>query len=41
MPAELWPLCVPSPLSSPLAARVKAAFDPSRILNPGILGESA
>lgn len=41
LPAPLWPALTRSASSHQLAAGVKAAFDPDRILNPGILGESA
>jgi FAD/FMN-containing dehydrogenase len=40
LPAALWPVLAPSPVSSDLARRTRAAFDPHRLLNPGILGES-
>lgn len=39
LPAELWPLCAPPPAADPLSQRLKAAFDPSNVLNPGIFGE--
>ena len=38
LPAELW-TSVPGSLRTPLEQRIKAAFDPHGILNPGILGE--
>jgi FAD/FMN-containing dehydrogenase len=40
LPAALWPVLAPSPVSGDLARRTRAAFDPHRLLNPGILGES-
>jgi len=39
--ASLWPALTRGDSAHPLAAGVKAAFDPDHILNPGILGESA
>ena len=36
---ELWPQFPPS--GSTLASRIKKAFDPRNVLNPGILGELA
>jgi glycolate oxidase FAD binding subunit len=39
LPAELWSEIAPSPVSDRLSRSVKARFDPSRILNPGLLGE--
>lgn len=43
LPAELWPLCAASatPTADPLSQRLKAAFDPAGVLNPGIFGESS
>jgi FAD/FMN-containing dehydrogenase len=38
LPAPAWTQ-VPSSLHSPLEQRIKSAFDPGGILNPGILGE--
>lgn len=35
---ELWRLC-PSPTADTLSTRIKRAFDPRGVLNPGILGE--
>jgi FAD/FMN-containing dehydrogenase len=40
LPARAWSR-VPCRVSDPLSRAVRAAFDPSRILNRGILGESA
>ena len=39
LPAELWSEIAPSPVSDRLSRSVKARFDPSCILNPGLLGE--
>jgi FAD/FMN-containing dehydrogenase len=39
LPAALWPSLVPSAAVDPLSIGVRNAFDPDRILNPGILGE--
>jgi FAD/FMN-containing dehydrogenase len=41
LPAALWPALAPSAVETPLARRTRDAFDPGRILNPGILGEAA
>jgi glycolate oxidase FAD binding subunit len=41
LPAELWPLCPARMIDSRLARRVKSTFDPSHVLNPGILGETS
>jgi glycolate oxidase FAD binding subunit len=40
LPAALWREVAPSAVSDPLSQRVRAAFDPERRLNPGILGEA-
>ena len=40
LPAELWPTLAPTAVSDRLSRGVRAAFDPYRLLNPGILGES-
>jgi len=39
LPPSLWPSLAPSAVSDRLSLGVRAAFDPHRILNPGILGE--
>ena len=39
LPAPLWSSLVASAASDDLSLRVRAAFDPDRILNSGILGE--
>jgi FAD/FMN-containing dehydrogenase len=39
LPADLWPLLAPRPTADALSARIKQAFDPDSVLNPGILGE--
>jgi glycolate oxidase FAD binding subunit len=41
LPAELWAELAPSTMNDPLHRRVKEAFDPAMLLNPGILGEFA
>jgi len=38
LPADVWPLVSPTVVNDGLSRRVKEAFDPSNILNPGILG---
>jgi FAD/FMN-containing dehydrogenase len=40
LPAALWPVLAPSPADDRLSRRVRDAFDPHRLLNPGILGEA-
>ncbi|HEY7566042.1 MAG TPA: FAD-binding oxidoreductase [Gemmatimonadaceae bacterium] len=40
LPAALWREVAPSAVSDPLSQRVRAAFDPERRLNPGILGDA-
>ncbi len=40
LPATSWQELAPSAVSDPLSQRVRAAFDPERRLNPGILGEA-
>jgi len=39
LPASLWPSLAPTAVSDKLSLGVRAAFDPHRILNPGILGD--
>lgn len=39
LPAELWGELAPTTMNDPLHRRVKEAFDPAMLLNPGILGE--
>src|SRR5581483_2739985 len=39
LPAALWAAWIPPATSNPLSRRIKATFDPSNVLNPGILGE--
>ena len=39
LPAEVWPEVSPSVVSDRLSQRVKKAYDPHNILNPGILGD--
>jgi glycolate oxidase FAD binding subunit len=41
LPAPLWAALVPPAAADPLSVRVRNAFDPEHILNPGILGESS
>lgn len=41
LPPALWPSLVPPGAADPLSVGVRNAFDPDRILNPGILGEPA
>ncbi|GEM_PF-271975 len=41
LPLRLWGAMAPSPARDPLSRRVRQAFDPDHILNPGILGEGA
>ena len=40
LPAALWPVLAPSRATDRLSAGVRTAFDPHRLLNPGILGET-
>jgi FAD/FMN-containing dehydrogenase len=39
LPDELWPVLAPTAVADRLSRRVKAAFDPERVLNPGVLGD--
>jgi glycolate oxidase FAD binding subunit len=39
LPPEVWPVVSPSVASDPLSRRIKKAYDPHNILNPGILGD--
>ena len=41
LPAALWPALVPAAASDPLSVAMRDAFDPDRLLNPGIFGERA
>jgi hypothetical protein len=41
LPAALWPSLVPPAAADALSVGVRNAFDPDRLLNPGILGELA
>ena len=41
LPAPLWPSVVPPAAMDPLSVRVRDAYDPDRLLNPGVLGEPA
>jgi glycolate oxidase FAD binding subunit len=40
LPAPLWPRLAPGPADDRLSRRVRDAFDPYRLLNPGIFGEA-
>ena len=40
LPARLWASLAPSAVNDRLSRGVRAAFDPHRLLNPGILGET-
>ena len=40
MPAPLWASVSRNPDSASLAERVRHAFDPDRVMNPGVLGET-
>ena len=40
LPAELWPTLAPAAVADRLSRGIRDAFDPHRLLNPGILGES-
>lgn len=39
LPRDVWPLVSPSIVSDDLSQRIKKAYDPHNILNPGILGD--
>jgi len=39
LPPALWTRLVPSAVTDPVSRRVREAFDPRLLLNPGILGE--
>lgn len=39
LPAALWPVLAPTAVGDRLSHRVRDAFDPQRVLNPGVLGE--
>lgn len=39
MPAQMWAVLSPSVVANRLSRGIKTAFDPSNILNPGILGD--
>jgi hypothetical protein len=41
LPAALWPTVAPTAAGDRISLGVRAAFDPDRLLNPGILGEPA
>jgi FAD/FMN-containing dehydrogenase len=41
LPASLWPALIPAAAADLLSVRVRSAFDPDHLLNPGILGEPA
>jgi glycolate dehydrogenase FAD-binding subunit len=41
LPAALWPAVAPTAAGDRISLGVRAAFDPGRLLNPGILGEPA
>jgi glycolate oxidase FAD binding subunit len=41
LPATLWSSLVPSAAADTLSRGIRAAFDPDRIMNPGIIGELA
>jgi glycolate oxidase FAD binding subunit len=40
LPADLWNELAPSAVNDRLSRGVKERFDPSRVLNPGVLGEA-
>jgi hypothetical protein len=39
LPADLWNELAPPAVNDRLSRGVKERFDPSRVLNPGVLGE--
>jgi FAD/FMN-containing dehydrogenase len=39
LPADLWNELAPSAVKDRLSRDVKERFDPSHVLNPGVLGE--
>jgi glycolate oxidase FAD binding subunit len=41
LPPALWPALMPAAAADPLSVRVRGAFDPDHLLNPGIFGEPA
>lgn len=41
LPAAIWTSLMSSPIADALSTQVRGAFDPDRLLNPGILGELA
>jgi glycolate oxidase FAD binding subunit len=41
LPADRWPLHARSNFGDPVSVRLRRAFDPHRLLNPGIFGEDA
>lgn len=40
LPAQLWSRVAPCAVADPLSTRIRAAFDPERRLNRGIMGET-
>jgi FAD/FMN-containing dehydrogenase len=40
LPERVWPAEAPSAVSDELSRRVRRAFDPSHVLNRGLLGEA-
>ena len=40
LPAPLWEVIAPSPANDRLSRGVRSVYDPHRLLNPGILGDS-
>jgi hypothetical protein len=41
LPSALWNTLAPTAVADRLSRGVRSAFDPHRLLNPGILGEPA